>query len=316
MGPPLLGQATGARLSRKWFRQDYRVECTLFAYIVLDRSGRKDDRPGPADRGARPAQALPRGGGARPLRPRGALRHRARPARAERRRQDHGGPGADHLLDADDGEARVAGVDVAGDPQEVRRRIGLAGSTPRSTRSSPAARTSSCSVGCSTSAARRARVGPSELLERFDLADAADKGVKQYSGGMRRWLDLAASMILAPAGAVPRRADHGLDPRGRNEVWDAIRALVDRRHHRPARPRSTSRRPTSSRTRSPSSTAAARWPTGTPCGAEARRRRRPDRGGGRSGGGTSTAVVEAFAGVASDDAGGGHRLRTVTAPVD
>ncbi|MGH3308766.1 MAG: ATP-binding cassette domain-containing protein, partial [Nocardioides sp.] len=64
------------------------------------------------------------------------------------------------------------------------------------------------------------------LLERFELTDAADKGVKQYSGGMRRRLDLAASMVLAPQVLFLDEPTTGLDPRGRNEVWDAIRALV------------------------------------------------------------------------------------------
>ena len=80
----------------------------------------------------------------------------------------------------------------------------------------------------------RARQRAVELLEQFDLVDAADKGVKEYSGGMRRRLDLAASMILAPRVLFLDEPTTGLDPRGRNEVWDAVRDLVAERHHRAA----------------------------------------------------------------------------------
>jgi ABC-2 type transport system ATP-binding protein len=76
-----------------------------------------------------------------------------------------------------------------------------------------------------TIAARR-RAG--ELLEQFDLAEAAGKPAKQYSGGMRRRLDLAASLILAPPVLFLDEPTTGLDPRGRNEVWEAVRALVAR----------------------------------------------------------------------------------------
>ena len=65
-----------------------------------------------------------------------------------------------------------------------------------------------------------------ELLAQFELSDAADKGVKSYSGGMRRRLDLASSMILAPQVLFLDEPTTGLDPRGRNEVWGAIRELV------------------------------------------------------------------------------------------
>ena len=71
-------------------------------------------------------------------------------------------------------------------------------------------------------AARRA----AELLERFGLADAGRKPVRQYSGGMRRRLDLAAGLILAPPVLFLDEPTTGLDPRGRNEVWTAIRGLV------------------------------------------------------------------------------------------
>jgi ABC-2 type transport system ATP-binding protein len=73
-------------------------------------------------------------------------------------------------------------------------------------------------------AAGRHRVG--ELLERFDLADAGGRAASTYSGGMRRRLDLAASLIRAPKVLFLDEPTTGLDPRSRNRLWDAVRALV------------------------------------------------------------------------------------------
>jgi ABC-2 type transport system ATP-binding protein len=72
----------------------------------------------------------------------------------------------------------------------------------------------------------RAKERAAELLHAFDLADTGSKPVKQYSGGMRRRLDLAASLILAPDVLFLDEPTTGLDPRGRSEVWTAIRSLV------------------------------------------------------------------------------------------
>jgi ABC-2 type transport system ATP-binding protein len=72
--------------------------------------------------------------------------------------------------------------------------------------------------------AARRRAG--ELLSQFDLSEAEDKPVRQYSGGMRRRLDLAASFIVAPRVLFLDEPTTGLDPRGRNEVWQMIRALA------------------------------------------------------------------------------------------
>src|SRR5919106_343937 len=71
-----------------------------------------------------------------------------------------------------------------------------------------------------------ARTRAAELLDRFGLADAGSKSVGRYSGGMRRRLDLAAALILAPAVLFLDEPTTGLDPRGRSEVWAAIRQLV------------------------------------------------------------------------------------------
>lgn len=74
---------------------------------------------------------------------------------------------------------------------------------------------------------RGARQRAGELLDRFDLMEAADRSAKEYSGGMRRRLDLASSMILSPDVLFLDEPTTGLDPRGRGEVWDAVRALVE-----------------------------------------------------------------------------------------
>ncbi len=130
------------------------------------------------------------------------------------------------LLQADGGQAYVAGVDVARDAQEVRRRIGLAGQYAAVDEILTGRQNLELFGKLFHLGRRRARARALELLERFDLADAADKGVKQYSGGMRRRLDLASSMILAPQVLFLDEPTTGLDPRGRNEVWAAIRDLV------------------------------------------------------------------------------------------
>ncbi len=75
--------------------------------------------------------------------------------------------------------------------------------------------------------ARRARARADELLARFDLTDTGRKPVGAYSGGMRRRLDLAASLITEPEVLFLDEPTTGLDPRGRAEVWDSVRSLVD-----------------------------------------------------------------------------------------
>jgi len=130
------------------------------------------------------------------------------------------------LLIADDGEAFVAGVNVARDSQEVRRRIGLAGQYAAVDEVLTGRQNLELFGRLFHIGAKRARLRATELLAQFELSEAADKGVKAYSGGMRRRLDLAASMILAPQVLFLDEPTTGLDPRGRNEVWGAIRALV------------------------------------------------------------------------------------------
>ncbi len=130
------------------------------------------------------------------------------------------------LLRADEGRAAVAGFDVAREPDEVRHRIGLLGQHPAVDEVLSGHRNLVLfgrlfHLG-RAAAGRRA----DELLERFGLADAGDKPVSAYSGGMRRRLDLAASLILSPQVLFLDEPTTGLDPRGRMEVWAAVAELV------------------------------------------------------------------------------------------
>ncbi|MFP3991708.1 ATP-binding cassette domain-containing protein [Streptomyces sp. E11-3] len=130
------------------------------------------------------------------------------------------------LLRLDGGRATVAGLDVAKEPRAVRRRIGLAGQYAAVDQVLTGRQNLEMFGRLFHLDGRRARQRAAELLARFDLVDAADQGVEGYSGGMRRRLDLAASMILAPDVLFLDEPTTGLDPRGRGEVWDSVRALV------------------------------------------------------------------------------------------
>ncbi|WP_240137819.1 ATP-binding cassette domain-containing protein [Streptomyces sp. MUM 178J] len=130
------------------------------------------------------------------------------------------------LLRLDGGRAEVAGVDVARHPRRVRSRIGLTGQYAAVDKLLTGRQNLEMFGRLFHLGGRRARLRAAELLERFDLTEAADKGAGEYSGGMRRRLDLAASMIMAPDVLFLDEPTTGLDPRGRGEVWDAVRALV------------------------------------------------------------------------------------------
>ncbi len=130
------------------------------------------------------------------------------------------------LLRADSGSARVAGYDVRTQGREVRRRIGLVGQDA-AVDDVLTGRQNLVLIGrlnhlSAGSAARRAV----ELLQRFSLIDAADRTVGGYSGGMRRRLDLAAALVVAPDVLFVDEPTTGLDPQGRREVWAAITDLV------------------------------------------------------------------------------------------
>jgi ABC-2 type transport system ATP-binding protein len=130
------------------------------------------------------------------------------------------------LLRADGGRAEVAGIDLAAEPHQVRRAIGLSGQEPAVDELLSGRQNLVLFGRLNRLDKAAARGRADELLERMDLVDAAGKAVKHYSGGMRRRLDLAVTLLLAPAVLFLDEPTTGLDPRNRNEVWTAIRELV------------------------------------------------------------------------------------------
>jgi ABC-2 type transport system ATP-binding protein len=130
------------------------------------------------------------------------------------------------LLRADSGRALIGGLDVATRAPEVRRRIGLVGQYVAVDEILDGRRNLVMFGRLFHLSGAAARRRADELLVRFDLVDVADRPVAQYSGGMRRRLDLAVSMILTPAVLFLDEPTTGLDPRSRAEVWDAVRGLV------------------------------------------------------------------------------------------
>ncbi len=130
------------------------------------------------------------------------------------------------VLAADGGEARVLGVDVMAHPDVVRTRIGLAGQFA-AVDGNLTGRENLILIGALTHLRRR-EIGPraDDLLERFGLADAADRTVRTYSGGMRRRLDLAAALVQRPPVLFLDEPTTGLDPASRNDLWDTVRMLV------------------------------------------------------------------------------------------
>ncbi|MCF2529155.1 ATP-binding cassette domain-containing protein [Yinghuangia sp. KLBMP8922] len=130
------------------------------------------------------------------------------------------------LLRADAGRVEVAGYDVARHPAEVRMRIGLLGQHASVDEVLDGRQNLEMFGRLYHLPPRAARARAAELLERFGLADTGTKPVSGYSGGMRRRLDLAAAMILAPQVMFLDEPTTGLDPRARTEVWEAVRSLV------------------------------------------------------------------------------------------
>lgn len=130
------------------------------------------------------------------------------------------------LLRHDEGVVRVAGHDVRTRAQAVRARIGLLGQHAALDEELGGRQNLEMFGRLNHLGARRAGLRADELLDRFGLADTGRKPVKQYSGGMRRRIDLAASLITDPEVLFLDEPTTGLDPRGRNEVWSAVRSLV------------------------------------------------------------------------------------------
>ncbi len=124
------------------------------------------------------------------------------------------------------GTGRVAGYDVIREPDMVRRNMGLTGQAA-TVDELLTARENLRLIG-RLSGMPKSEIGPKgdALLERFSLTDAGDRVVKQYSGGMRRRLDLAVSLIAAPPVLFLDEPTTGLDPHSRNELWAVLRGLV------------------------------------------------------------------------------------------
>jgi oleandomycin transport system ATP-binding protein len=130
------------------------------------------------------------------------------------------------LLRPDDGTARVAGHDVVKEPAAVRRAIGLTGQYA-SVDEDLTGVENLVMIGQLLDLSRaQARVRADELLAEFDLTDAGKRLAKTYSGGMRRRLDLAASLVGRPSVVYLDEPTTGLDPSKRDDVWDMVRALT------------------------------------------------------------------------------------------
>jgi ABC-2 type transport system ATP-binding protein len=130
------------------------------------------------------------------------------------------------LVRPDGGRIEVAGVDVVRQPRAVRRRIGLIGQQPAVDDVLGARQNLVLFARLHRLDRRAAGVRADELLEQMGLADTGNKPVREFSGGMRRRLDIAAGLVLAPEVLFLDEPTTGLDPAGRRDVWDAIRALV------------------------------------------------------------------------------------------
>jgi ABC-2 type transport system ATP-binding protein len=130
------------------------------------------------------------------------------------------------LLRFDAGSATVAGADVRSAPARVRARMGLVGQSTAVDEVLSGRQNLTMFGRLYHLDPRSAKRRAGELLDRFALADTGDKPVREYSGGMRRRLDLAAGLILAPPVLFLDEPTTGLDPRGRVEVWQSIRELV------------------------------------------------------------------------------------------
>ncbi|VXA92473.1 ATP-binding cassette domain-containing protein [Nocardioides sp. AX2bis] len=130
------------------------------------------------------------------------------------------------LQKPDSGRAEVAGIDVVGDPDGVRARIGLSGqyaAVDEQLTGFENLEMVGRLYGLGRAASRRRAT---ELLERFALADAGNRPSKTYSGGMRRRLDLAGALVAAPPVLILDEPTTGLDVRSRQQMWDVIRELV------------------------------------------------------------------------------------------
>jgi oleandomycin transport system ATP-binding protein len=131
------------------------------------------------------------------------------------------------LLDADAGSAQVAGYDIVRDSEKVRQSIGLTGQYASVDEDLTGMQNLMLIGQLIDLRSRDARARATELLEWFDLAEASSRPAKTYSGGMRRRLDLAASLVGRPAVIFLDEPTTGLDPAKREDMWDVVRSLVN-----------------------------------------------------------------------------------------
>jgi ABC-2 type transport system ATP-binding protein len=130
------------------------------------------------------------------------------------------------LLTPDSGHATVAGIDVIKDPDKVREVIGLSGQYAAVDETLTGWDNLVMFSRLYHLSPRASKKRAEELLEQFSLTDAAKRPIRTYSGGMRRRLDLAASLIVRPKVLFLDEPTTGLDPRGRQEMWTVIDSLV------------------------------------------------------------------------------------------
>jgi ABC-2 type transport system ATP-binding protein len=130
------------------------------------------------------------------------------------------------LILPDSGTAIVDGIDVVKDPAGVRRSIGLAGQSAAIVEELTGRENLDIIGRLYHLGKAQVKARSAELLERFDLTEAANRRAKTYSGGMMRKLDLAASLVASPKVLFLDEPTTGLDPRARNDMWDVIRDLV------------------------------------------------------------------------------------------
>ncbi|TPQ18912.1 ATP-binding cassette domain-containing protein [Streptomyces sporangiiformans] len=128
------------------------------------------------------------------------------------------------LLRPDAGSARIAGHDLVREPDAVRRAIGVTGQY--ASVDGDLTGRENLRLFAKLHRAPKASARADELLERFELAEAANRPTSTYSGGMRRRLDLAASLITRPAVLFLDEPTTGLDPASRNQIWQAVRDLA------------------------------------------------------------------------------------------
>ena len=130
------------------------------------------------------------------------------------------------LATADEGRATVAGFDVATQPSEVRRRVGLAAQDATVDPLLTGHENLTMIGELHQLPRREAKARATELLAQFDLADASTKLASSFSGGMRRRLDLAATLVARPEVLFLDEPTTGLDPRARNDLWAVLETLV------------------------------------------------------------------------------------------